>query len=121
MSSSDYLTAKKKLLLYNTTSTRSTNNTNLSHSVANSTSFANNRYYATREELSASNQVNCYETYINTIDKDLDDDNNPGTITGINICNVKNIYTIVDGTQTNNNTIYAFERLTTSALLEENG
>lgn len=105
MSSSDYLTAKKKLILYNTTSTRSTNNTNLSNSIANSSSINGNRYYATREELTHSNSVNCYEKYIENINLDLDND-------GIKLCNVKNTYNVIDGINTETKTINAFERTT---------
>lgn len=61
MSSSDYLNIKKKLVLYNSISERSTNNTNISHSVSDSLSQNSNRYYSTREEVNASNQIREYE------------------------------------------------------------
>lgn len=81
MSSSDYLAAKKKLLLYNSASVRSTNNTNISHSVADSKSEDNNRYYSSREELSGSNQVFRYETCAVAADAAIFENNR--------ICNVK--------------------------------
>lgn len=81
MSSSDYLSAKKKLVLYNSISTRSVNNTNISHSTSASLSEDNNRYYSTREELSGSNQVTRYEDCATTV--------NEGIFENSQICNVK--------------------------------
>jgi hypothetical protein len=81
MSSSDYLNVKKKLVLYNSLSQRSTNNTNISHSVSNSLTSESNRYYTTREEVNASNQVRRYEKCAKI--------NNPDIFINNNICNVK--------------------------------
>jgi hypothetical protein len=94
MSSSDYVNAKKKLVLYNSISGRSTNNTNISNSVSNSLSENKNRYYSTREELSASNQVNRYEV--------CGEANDPTIFTNNSICNVK--------LESDGKSIYALQR-----------
>lgn len=81
MSSSDYVNTKKKLVLYNSISGRSSNNTNISNSVSDSLSENNNRYYSTREELSSSNQVRRYAVCGVANDNTI--------FTNNNICNVK--------------------------------
>lgn len=93
MSSSDYLAVKKKLVLYNSAASRSTNNTNISHSVSNSTSATNNRYYSSREELSGSNQVFRYETCAVAAD--------PVIFINNTICNVK--------LESDDDTVYALQ------------
>lgn len=81
MSHSDYLGVKKKLVLYNSKSSRSTNNTNISHSVSNSKSSLNNRYFSTMNEVNASNQVRRYEACAQQVSPTIFNTNS--------ICNVK--------------------------------
>lgn len=80
MSQSDYLSVKKKLILYNSISQRSTNNTNISNSIQTSTSINNDRYFSTKEEVNAANQVRRYQTCI---------PDSSTIFTTNNICNVK--------------------------------
>jgi len=95
MSCSDYLNVKKKLVLYNSLSERSTNNTNITSNNYIPPNLLQNKkqYYTTREELSGALQVNRYETCINKKNETIFENEN--------ICNVK----IIDTTKT----IYALQ------------
>lgn len=93
MSQSDYLNAKRKLVLYNSLSSRSTNNTSFDKSTSDSTSFDGNRYFSTREGVNAANQVKRYETCALNTNADIFNNNK--------ICNVK----ITNGTDT----VYALQ------------
>lgn len=91
MSQSDYLNAKKKMILYNSQSSRSTNNTNISNSTSSSVSINNNRYFSTREEANNANQVLKYETCAKQ--------DNPTIFVNNKICNIK--------LENNDKTLYA--------------